>query len=73
MTKTDINDLADFVTESQRRIRTVTNDPEFRHALWWVEGSPQYKLLPDDAVKDLLHQLEAKRVEVLRASGALLG
>jgi len=67
----DIDALADFVTEAQRRIRAVSGDQDYRLALLWVTGAPEWKNLPDDAVDDLTAMLEAKRVEVIRASGAL--
>lgn len=70
---TDIDALADFVTEAQRRIRAVSADQEYRLALLWVTGAPEWKNLPDEAVDDLTVMLEAKRLEVVRASGALIG
>lgn len=71
--KTEIEDLADFITESQKRIRAVSNAHEYTHAVWWVSGAEQYMRLPDAAVEDLLAQMEAKRLEVIRSSGALAG
>lgn len=71
--KSDLDALADFITEAQRRIRNITNANEYTHAVWWVSGAPEYPRLPDAVVEDLLEQMEAKRLDVIRASGALAG
>lgn len=69
----ELNDLAAFTTEAQRRIRAVENDNGYRLVSWLMLGAPEYKRLPEGSVADLLAMLEAKRLEVIRASGALAG
>lgn len=70
---TDLDDLSAFVTASQRKIRGIKTPEDYRLISWWVLGAPEYKRLPDGSVVDLLAHLEAKRIEVLQASGALVG
>ncbi len=67
----DIDALADFITEAHRKIEQITDKASFSLTHLWVTGAREYADLPDAAVDDLLHHLERKRVEVLRASGAL--
>lgn len=70
---TDIDKLADFITQAHRTIETVGTPAEYSVALSVVTGAPEYKLIPDETVQDLLHHLERKRNDVIRASGALVG
>lgn len=71
----DIDVFAEFVTEAQRRVRAVASDEDYRLAYIWVTGAPEWKSLPDLAVDDLSHMLEAKRREVVGRSmvGGLAG
>jgi len=71
MPRKELEALAAFTTEAQRRIRSIENTKDWEMVQWWALGAPEYKRLPDGSVADLLAQLEAKRVEVLRKSGAL--
>lgn len=71
MPRKELEALAAFTTEAQRRIRSIENTKDWEMVHWWVLGADEYKRLPDGSVADLLAQLEAKRVEVLRKSGAL--
>ena len=68
----DIDDLADFITQAHRSIEQVTDSAGYSKALASVTGAAEYRRLPDPAADDLLHHLERKRVEVVRASGALV-
>lgn len=70
---TDIDALADFVTEAQRRIRAILTSADYSLTLLWVTGAPEWAKLPDEAVDDLTVMLEEKRLAVIRASGALAG
>lgn len=67
----DIDQLADFITQSHRTIELVGSADEYARAVHATTGAPEYSRLPDEAVQDLLHHLERKRNDVIRASGAL--
>lgn len=69
----DIDDLADFVTQAHRTIELVGSVPEYSRAVLATTGAPEYHRLPAESVQDILHHLERKRNDVIRASGALAG
>lgn len=69
----ELDQLAAFTTEAQRRIRAVDTIEGYSLVSWWVFGAPEYKRLPAGSVSDLLAQMEAKRIDVIGKSGALAG
>lgn len=70
---TDIDDLADFITQAHRTIELVGTKDEYSRAVLATTGAPEYQRIPDEALQDILHHLERKRNDVIRASGALVG
>lgn len=62
----DLNELAEFVSESQRRIAAIHDDNSYRLTYLWVSGAPEWSRLPDDAVDDITIHLESKRQEIVR-------
>lgn len=73
MTMTTIDKLADFITQAHRTIETVQTPAEYSRAVLATTGAPEYQQIPNEAVQDILHHLERKRNDVIRASGALVG
>lgn len=69
----DIDVLADFITQAHRTIEQVGDATEYSRAVSATTGAPEYRRLPEEAVQGILHHLERKRNEVIRASGALAG
>lgn len=70
---TDIDDLADFLTQAHRTIELVGSPDEYSRAVLATTGAPEYQRLPAEAAQDVLLHLERKRNDVIRASGALAG
>lgn len=70
---TDVDELADFITQAHRTIELAGTPDEYSRAVLATTGAVEYHKLPDAAVQDILHHLERKRNDVIRASGALVG
>lgn len=69
----DIDALADFITQAHRTIEQVMTPDEYSRAVLATTGAPEYRRLPEEVVQDILLHLERKRNDVIRASGALAG
>lgn len=70
---TDIDAQAKFITKAHKAIEQVRDEKSYRLAIMTVTGAKEYRSLPETDVNDLLRHLERKRVEIVRASGALVG
>lgn len=62
----DIDELAEFQSECQRRISAIHDDPSYRITMMWVSAAPEWSRLPDGAVDDITAHLEEKRIEIVR-------
>ena len=67
----EVDELADFLTQAHRTIELVGTSDEYSRAVLATTGAPEYRRLPAEASDDILHHLERKRNDVIRASGAL--
>lgn len=70
---TDIDTLADFITQAHRTIELVGTPDEYARAVLATTGAQEYRRLPSEVADDILAHLERKRNDVIRASGALAG
>lgn len=66
-----IDEQATFLTMAHQTIKLVSTVDEYSRAVLATTGAREYRDLPDEACQEILHHLERKRNDVIRASGAL--
>ena len=71
----DIDELAEFQSECQRRIAAIHDKDSYGWTYIWVTGAPEWSRLPDGVVDDITAHLDEKRVEIARKAfvGGLAG